>query len=75
MYLQTSSLRFNKEIIFTFIILWDQDKTERMCLHLLYVLSDQLDRWSRISLVEKGLIHFQKVPWAGWCGAQECSRM
>lgn len=30
-------------------------------MHLLSVLSDQLDRWSRISLVKKAPIHYQRV--------------
>lgn len=52
----------------------DQDKIFKRE-HLPYVLSDQLDRWSRISLVKKAFIHYPKAPWAAWCGAQECPRM
>lgn len=32
------------------------------CMHQPYVLSDQLDRWSRISFVKKAPIHYPRVP-------------
>lgn len=50
-------------------------KREWTYVHLPCAFSDQLDRWSRISLVKKALIHYQRVPWTGCCGVQECPRM
>lgn len=29
----------------------------------------------RIPLVKKALIHYPRVPWASWCGVQECPGM
>lgn len=48
-------------INFTVRSLWEQDEKES-CNDQPYVLSDQLDRWSRISLVKKVPIHYQRVP-------------
>lgn len=53
----------------------DQDKIFKREQHLPYVLSDQLDRWSRISLVKKAFIHFRKPlgqPGVGCKNVPEC---